>query len=188
MQGVIAATKEKCDAELRSAALNPIREKAPPDLPSVIPMEALVLNSKPTPIEKKALLAWSTVRARCNGYGHGAINELPLPPSMDNGLKDQLRQGINNYLDNVLQSLNYLTAMLYNGQITYGEFNRQRGELRTKLNGALTAWISVIDAQDKAQTAQKAAVAQKQLDTAVAVLAAAACAGTKGQAAAMLCQ
>ena len=151
-------------------------------------MSLLIDTSKPNAAQLKALLAWSTVRENCGGYLRSAIAELPLPPSMDQRIKEQFRAGVSDYVKQQLQSGNYLTAMLYTGQISYGEFNKRRAELSEKLMAQLGAWLSVLDAQDKANTMQKAAAAQREVNAAVAVLEAAACGSAKGRTAQVLCQ
>jgi hypothetical protein len=78
--------------------------------------------------------------------------------------------------------------MLYEGQITYGEFNRQRDELNIKSRAELGAYTAAVDAQDRAETLQKAAAAQREVDATVTLLASAACATARGLTARALCQ
>jgi hypothetical protein len=188
MKASMASAKERCDAEFGSPALDPIRAKVQFDPSTPTPMALLILTTKPNSTEKKALLAWSLMREKCSGYLRAAIADLPLPPAMDPAIKDQAKAGLTDYVNRQLQGGNYLTAMLYTGQLTFGEFSKRRAEFHAKLHAQMGAWLAVLDARDKASTMQKAAAAQQEADAAVAILQAAACAGSRGRASLVLCQ
>jgi site-specific DNA-adenine methylase len=154
-----------------------------------MPAEALVIHAKATSAsEKKAILAYVDIRQRCMSYFKDTVASLPWPADMSDELKQRLVEGFNNYADNLLRSGKYLSVMLYEGQITYGEFNRQRGDLNVKSRAELSAYTATIDAQDRAETLQKAAAAQREVDAAVTLLASAACATAHGSTARALCQ
>lgn len=179
---------QKCDADWNSSAdVNPIRDKVSSNVSASIPVRLLVINQKPNQAEKKALLALSAIREKCSAYLHETIAAVPLPASMDPNLQVQVRAGFNAYADWELQGGNYLIAMLYNGQITFGEYNRRRKDFHETAKADLIAWAQVIDAQDRAAMLQKAEAAQKATEAAVAILQAAACASARGRTAAALC-
>jgi hypothetical protein len=185
----MAATQQQCAAGLQSPELDPIRDKVSFN-PLETPVRLLVLKDKPTPQEAQALLAWSAVRDKCGVLMREMIANLPLPPSMDAGIAQQARAGLTNALNNAGRGTNYLTAALYEKRISYGEFNKQRADLVTKVAAEHAAWVASWTAQDVASTTQKAAVAQQQADAAVAVLQAAAkvaCASTKNRTVQAMC-
>ena len=135
-KAVMEQAIEQCAAEWRSADLDPIREKVA-FRPGDASLKMLVNAERPTALEKKAPLAWASHREKCNGYLHVAVSSIPWPASMEQGLKEQAKAGLNGYADRVLRSGNYLSASLYSGQITYGEFNKQGAELQDKLSADL---------------------------------------------------
>lgn len=99
------------------------------------PARFLVLKDKATPKEGQVLLAWAATGEECARHEHGAIATLPLPPSMDEGIKERAKAGLTNVVDQDLRSTNILIAALYQRQITYGEFNRRRAEITAKIFG-----------------------------------------------------
>jgi hypothetical protein len=188
-KSVMERAVEQCAAEWKSTDLDPIREKVAFN-PGQASVKMLVNTERPTAFEQKALLAWASRREKCNNYLHSAISSIPWPASMEPGLKEQAKAGLNGHADRVLRSGNYLSASLYSGQITYGEFNKRRAELQEKLSADMAAWGALIDAQDRAGTLQKAMIAQQQLDAAISVVQAAAsvaCASAKGRVARAMC-
>jgi hypothetical protein len=159
---------------MKSPDIDSIRNKVNLDVREPTPLRLLVLQDKPTPKEAQALLAWASIREKCAGYGHVWIAQLPLLPSESADFKERVRAGINDFIDKGLQGGNYLTALLYQRRITFGEFNRQRAELQAKLQAEEQEWAAVVAAADYASTLQKAAIAEKHADAAVAILQAAA--------------
>jgi hypothetical protein len=184
-----SAAQKQCDAELKSPELDPIRDKVSFDATQT-PLRMLVIKDKPTPKEAQALLAWGSVREKCVSYTRAAIASLPLPPGMNEDIKERAKAGLTSAVDQALRGGNYLTVALYEKRISYGDFNKQRAELTTKILAEHAAWVATWSAQDVAVTTQKAVVAQKQADAAVAVLQAAAsvaCASTKNRTVRALC-
>jgi hypothetical protein len=153
-------------------------------------VQQLVLKDKPTPREQEALLAWAAVRQKCGGYARDAIAKLPLPPGMDEAIKERAKAGLYNVIDQSAKGNDLLTAALYERKITYGEFNTKRQELTAKIVAEHAAYAESWMADDKAVTLQKAAVVQKQAETAVAVLEAVgqvACATSKNKTVKAMC-
>jgi hypothetical protein len=70
--------------------------------------------------------------------------------------QQQVRDGLIGFTNQVLQTGNFLTASLYNGNLTYGEFNKRRGEVVLKLSAEFQQWTAAIDAKDKARILEEA--------------------------------
>lgn len=182
--------REQCEAEFKSPELDPIRDKVILGIPLNPPVRLLVITDKPTPKEGQALLAWASARERCAGYQRASVANMPLPPSMDGSIKEQVKTGLYHVADQSMRGVNYLTAALYEKRMTYGEFNKQRTDLTTKLMDENSALMATLFQQDRANAMQKAAAAQQQVDAAIDVLqavASTACAGAKSSTIRALC-
>jgi hypothetical protein len=57
MRPIFQNAKDQCDADFKSRELDPIRDKTPLDLPRTVPLNFLVVTSKPTPAKKKLYLS-----------------------------------------------------------------------------------------------------------------------------------
>lgn len=188
---LMSGAQQQCAEQLRTSALDPIRNKVVFDANEPTPLRFLVINEMPTPKEQQALLAWGVVREKCAGYYHIAISKIRPPPSMDPALQESISTILNHVDDQNLQSVNLLTAMLYARRITFGEFNKRRAELKEKIGDEMKVWAASFDAQDRANILQKAQVAQQQADAAMAVLvaaASAACSATTNRTVQAMCK
>lgn len=108
---------------------------------------------------------------------------------MTEDLKERARAGLAGFADGQLQTGNFLTAALYTSQLTFGEFNRKRAEANTARMASMAAWLATLNAEDRAQTVQRAEVAQQQAEAAAALLKAVGCAaGTKSRFVQAMCQ
>ncbi len=160
----------------KSPQLDPIRDKVALALTGPTPMALLIINSRPDEQERTALIAWADARQRCAVIARRFFAALPLPPSMDEGLKERVREGLAAFINQGQRLSNSLTAALYNGQLTFAEFNQKRENTHEKLLAALHSWLAVLDAEDQAETLQRAEAAQQRADAAVGLITAVACA------------
>lgn len=185
----LRSLREGCLAELQAPALTPLRGKVAMDFAGGVPFQLLVVDSRPDAAEQQAIVAWAEIRKRCYDRIRTFLARLPLPESMDADLKERARAGLVTFADGQLQTGNFLSAALYSGQMTYGEFNRHRSEYYTTSLAALKIWLSALDAQDRAQIMQRVAEAQQQVQAAAILLKAVGCvAGARSQFVQAMCQ
>jgi len=101
--------------DLSVKTFDPIREKVALISPDQTPFSILIDQTKPTEGEKVAILEWGKRRERL--YRE----------------QDQLAAKYENPYASIIRSMNFgqllLTADLYNGSLTYGEFNKRRMEI-----------------------------------------------------------
>jgi hypothetical protein len=180
--------QKECNAELQNHDLDPIRDKVKLTGVDPVPFSLLIINTVPTPQEREALIKWSADRASCASRLHQLFSTMPLPQSMSLEFQQQVRDGLIGFTNQVLQTSNFLTASLYNGNLTYGEFNKRRGEVVLKLSAEFRQWTAAIDAKDKARILEEAKAAQEQVDAAITLIRVAACANAKSHFAQVMCQ
>lgn len=183
----------QCAADEQSKDLDPIRDKIQMRLSLAgnepVPFNLLIIETTPTPAEKQALIKWSDIRAGCASRARQLIATMPLPQSMTPEFQQQARDGFTSFVNQATEATNYLTASLYDGELTYGQFNKQRREVLSKVGVQLKAWTAAMDAQDKARVLQEAQAAQQQADAVIALLQVAACANAgKSHFAQAMCQ
>ena len=99
----------------------------------------------------------------------------------------RVRGGVLAFNLQAYKSTNYLTALLYSGKLTFGEFNRQRAQINDQLYAEMRQWLLVLDSQNRAAEAERAAAVQASAEAAVTVLRLTACVAARGHIAA-LCQ
>lgn len=93
-----------------------LRPKIAIDLkPEDLPLPMLADTSRPTAAEKEAISAWTATRRACMEIGE-PFRAQYAPPEWSAMLRNNTTR------------LNSLAARLFGGEITYGEFNRQRAE------------------------------------------------------------
>ena len=88
--------------------LDPIRDKVPLLLkPDSIKPSHLANEARPTPVEKKAIVAWMQVRERAQQY---LTTQRGEPSALLTQTRNQVTRAI---------------ALLHRGELTYGDFARQ---------------------------------------------------------------
>jgi hypothetical protein len=132
IEPLFAEVQKQCNAELQNHELDQIRDKVKLTGTDPVPFNLLIINTASTPQEKEALIKWSADRASCASRLHQLFSTMPLPQSMSPEFQQQARDGLIGFANQALQAGNFLTASLYNGELTYGEFNKRRGEVISK--------------------------------------------------------
>jgi hypothetical protein len=183
-----AEVQRECNSELESRRLDPIRDKVKFTGTEPVPFRLLIISGTPTPPEKEAIVVWSDARADCAARLRQLFETMPLPASMPPEFQRQVRAGLAGFADRALQATNLLSAGLYDGRLTYREFNKERGEIVAKLTADLRHWVEAMDAEDRAQVVQRAEAAQREVDAAVTLVRVAACANARGRFARMMCE
>lgn len=94
----------------------PLRDRIAINLPASQPtIQMLADKSSPTPDEKLALGEWAAARDGCLAQG-AAFRAAYAPPTYTT------------WMSSNVTTVKLLVARLYAGEISYGEFNRQRAE------------------------------------------------------------
>jgi hypothetical protein len=190
IQGRLDEFRRQCKAEMDIHDLDPIRTKV--ELVkaggSPTPFSMLVNTATPTEVEKVALSRWGDLRGRCHELYSQAMTEIQLPPSMPQEFQERFKNGMVQFDGRVEQAINYLIAALYSGQMSYGEFNKQRADTGTQIAGVIQQWLKVMDAEDKQRVLAEAQAAQQQFEAIVNLAHAVGCAKAKGAYAQALCQ
>jgi hypothetical protein len=182
-RAILTEINKFCVALMDDHALDPIRDKlellrTPNSSPT--PVVLLVIGDFANTQEKDAIMKWSAARDQCGARSRDFAATLSIPASVPTELQQRVRNGIIDFQNQAAQGVNYLIAGLYSGQMSYGEFNKQRSDLDSKVVAGTRAWLAAIDAEDKQNVAAQAQAAQQQVDAFVAILEAAACAKAKG--------
>ena len=180
--------KHDCDSRMASPAVDPIRDDIQIDISKPTPFRLLVITATASPSQQQAIVAWSDARAACAEAAHRMFANLPLPESMSPELQQQARFGLARFVDQSLEASNILAAPLYDGQISFGEFNKKRAELRDQMQAQLKLLLSALDAQDKAEVMARAQAAQQQLVATIEALRAVGCATARGRFARAMCE
>ena len=184
-----AALSASCKQSIASTDLDAIRDKVElsRSATTAVPVAMLVLTAKPTDAEKAALLIWSADREQCAALLRTFFQTFALPQSMPPAFQQQVHQGFVQFEDKVTQAVNYLIAGLYEGDLTYGEFNKKRAEADSEAYTVFKAWARTMDSQDSQRIAAEAAAAQAQLDAFASLAYKLGCAAAKGRYAQALC-
>jgi len=99
-----------------SPELGLIKKKVSLEGASGITFAHLADTSKPTPDEKKAIFAWAEMNEHCYNLHNVESDYFYKSPD-------------NQYNSDFFDALNLLIAKLYSGELTYGEFSKQRKAL-----------------------------------------------------------
>jgi hypothetical protein len=168
----LAKVSAQCNADYDKPALDPIRDNVQLHLSLTgnepVPFNLLIIKRTPTSPEQKALIVWTDVRATCAARAREIFTVMPMPQSWPPEFQQQVRDGFIAFINQAVQATNYLTASLYDGDLTYGEFNKQRPEVLSKVGKQLNVWTSAMNAKDRARILQEAQAAQQQADAALA--------------------
>lgn len=130
-------------ADTQTEALDPLRAKTilAGDTRTA-PFAMLTDETKPTDAEKEAIAKWADIRTRC--FKHDVPYRQAIPPEVAALIEATANGTIG------------LAASLYSGELTYGQFNKERSERSQKLVTALSAIrqreISRADAEDRLAT------------------------------------
>jgi hypothetical protein len=131
LQPLFQNISAECDADEQTTDLDPIRDKIQIRLSLIgnapVPFNLLVINTKPTPTEKQALVRWSEIRAGCAERARQLFATMPLPESMTPEFQQQIRDGLTTFANQAVEATNYVTASLYEGQLTYGANSTSKG-------------------------------------------------------------
>jgi hypothetical protein len=133
----IEAAQQYCRLMLADPALDPIRSKVALDNPTNQTFAMRTDTSRATEQEKPALGMWVDMRRECRTE---TIRKVPMPA-----------QAVA-VLNAAAQATDSLTAQLYLGEITYGEF----ADRRAKINAELEIAYANIDNASRIQNQQAA--------------------------------
>jgi hypothetical protein len=148
--------KNYCNNLYADAALDPIRSKVA--LTPVVPatFEMLSNEAHVTPNERPVIREWAARAMQCQAEWNrwARLYQSPLHVTLLSGLGD---------------TANALRAALHNGQISYGEYNRQRQKAQTEYDSAVAQLNAELARQGAEASYRAQQIEQQQYQTYLAV-------------------